>query len=94
MAYPESIRESLAKVEASRSRRLNESVPRFTSQEREDLLYAFHPDYISDAFAELKVGANKGERAPRELAIVLEAPSRVDASLLRQELPETYCDVL
>ncbi len=77
MSYPPAVRESLAKVEASRSRRLRETFPRHAPQERESLLSAFHPDYIADAFREIRLGPNKGDRAPRELADVLEGPSLV-----------------
>ena len=35
MSYPTSIRESLAKVEASRARRAQETYPRLSPQERE-----------------------------------------------------------
>ncbi len=64
MSYPASIRESLEKVEASRAARLQQVFPRLTAQERQDILCAFHPDYIADAFTELRLGPNKGDRAP------------------------------
>ena len=94
MSYPASIRESLEKVEASRAARLQQAFPRLTAQERQDILRAFHPDYIADAFAELRLGPNKGDRAPRELALALEAPALVDPTLLDTALPEDSCDVL
>ena len=101
MSYPPAVRESLAKVEASRSRRLRETFPRHAPQERESLLSAFHPDYIADAFREIRLGPNKGDRAPRELADVLEGPSLVadplqgagQDSILRYP-PDAECDVL
>lgn len=65
MSYPASIRESLEKVEASRAARLQQVFPRLTAQERQDILCAFHPDYIADAFTELRLGPNKGDRAAR-----------------------------
>jgi len=99
MSYPAEMRESLAKVEASRQNRLNETFPKLNPQEREHILHTFHPDYISDAFREIRVGPNKGDRAPLELVNTLEASSILvqDASrlekILRQE-PDASCDVL
>lgn len=94
MSYPTQIRESLEKVEATRPGRAQETYPRFSPQEREDVLHIFHPDYISDAFREIRLGPNRGDRAPRELADVLEAASilRPDFDLARE--PDTICDVL
>ena len=99
MSYPVEMRESLAKVEASRSRRLTETYPRLAPQERETILHTFHPDYIADAFREIRVGPNKGDRTPRELAEALEAPSVLEHEgyalddILRLE-PDVRCDVL
>lgn len=99
MTYPAEMRASLDKVEASRPRRLTESFPRLDPQEREAILHTFHPDYIADAFREIRVGPNKGDRTPRELADTLEAPSILEHEgynldeILRQE-PSAFCDVL
>ena len=41
------------------------------------LLKEFHPDYNPDAFAQIKVGANKGQKAPLELAEMLHSTSRL-----------------
>src|SRR5574341_2519154 len=99
MSYPAEMRETLTKVEASRSRRLTETYPRLDPQERHAILHTSHPDYIADAFREIRVGPNKGDRTPQELADTLEAPSilehegyKLDA-ILRQE-PSASCDVL
>ncbi|MEW6568723.1 MAG: FAD-binding protein [Chloroflexota bacterium] len=92
MAHPDSMRESLAKVEASRARRLGETHPRLTPQEREQVLRAYHPDYIPEAFREIRLGPNQGQRAPRELADVLEAGPLIEANLSLE--PAATCDVL
>ena len=94
MSYPSAIRESLAKVEASRTRRLYETYPHVSSQERDILLRAFHPDYITDAFRELRLGPNKGDLTPRELADALEAPPLVTHTDILSVDPDTTCDVL
>jgi len=92
MAYPPDLRESLAKVEASRERRLAETHPRLSPQAREDVLHGFHPDFIADAFREIRLGPNQGERTPRELADTLEgAPRPLPESV---GTADTTCDVL
>lgn len=92
MTYPDTLRESLAKVEASRSQRIGQTYPRLSPQEREEVLHAYHPDYIPEAFREIRVGPNQGDRAPRELADVLEGAPLVDADLALD--PAASCDVL
>lgn len=94
MAYPTAIRESQAKVEATRAKRLLETFSRLPPDERENILHAFHPDYISDAFSELRFGPNKGDRTPRELANALEAPSFIGQDDILSQPPAATCDVL
>jgi succinate dehydrogenase/fumarate reductase flavoprotein subunit len=94
MSYPPSIRESMTKVEASRSSRLSETYPRLSPQEREAILRAFHPDYIEDAFRVLSVGPNKGDRTPRELADALEAAALISPSEVAHQESDAACDVL
>jgi succinate dehydrogenase / fumarate reductase flavoprotein subunit len=99
MTYPTELRASLEKVVASRPHRLTETYPRLEPREREAILHTFHPDYITDAFREIRVGPNTGDRTPRELADILEAPSILEHEcyalddVLRQE-PAARCDVL
>src|SRR3990172_3089866 len=92
MPYPDSLRGSLAKVEASRSKRLQESHPRLSPDGRQDVLRGFHPDYIGEAFREIRMGPDRGDRAPRELADALEAPARLTG--LPPDGPDLACDVL
>lgn len=99
MSYPAEMRESLEKVEASRQKRLSETFPKLDPQERDHILRKFHPDYIAEAFREIRVGPNKGDRAPLELADTLEASpilvqeGRKLEDILRLE-PDASCDVL
>ena len=65
--------ESIKKVEATRKERMATEPRRMTAEEKENLLKAYHPDYREDGFAEIKVGPNKGEKAPKELAELLVA---------------------
>ena len=101
MSYPTAIRESLVKVEASRQRRLTETFPGLSPQDREQILRQFHPDYIAESFSELRVGPNKGDRTPRELAEALEAPSILTSQSVLPAIediltypPDATCDVL
>ena len=73
--YPPDMRESIARVEATRSARLSETFPVLKPDEKQALLERFHPDYIREAMREIRVGPNRGERTPTELADLLEGRS-------------------
>ena len=72
--YPENMMESIKKVEATRAERMATEPRRLSADEKDALLKKFHPDYNPDAFAEIKVGPNKGQKAPLELTKI--APFR------------------
>jgi succinate dehydrogenase / fumarate reductase flavoprotein subunit/L-aspartate oxidase len=44
----------------------------------EELLRAYHPDYLDDSLVTLQVGPNKGDPCHRQLADVLQADARID----------------
>ncbi|GAB4435407.1 MAG: hypothetical protein Kow00120_02210 [Anaerolineae bacterium] len=92
--YTEAMRQSIARVEATRARRLEETFPHIPEAERAALLRAFHPDYAEGAFAALRVGPNKSDRAPRELAAVLEGRAWVDPDAIDLTQVDADCDVL
>lgn len=94
MVYPETLLTSLQKVEASREQRLNQSVPRIVTRERDTLLKTFHPDYIADAFRELRLGPNKGQRAPHELVSLLESPPILNPESVDLDAVDMTVDVL
>ena len=50
---------------------------RMTAEEKENLLKSFHPDYREAGFDEIKVGPNKGQKAPKELADLIHSNSRL-----------------
>ena len=77
--YSENFQKSLAAVEAAREKNIALEPERMTAKQKEDLLAAFHPDYRKDQFSELKIGPNKGDRVPTELAQILQAHSRITA---------------
>jgi len=92
--YSEQFRESLALVEASREKNIALDVPRMMSEEKQNVLSSFHPDYKEDEFSVLKIGANKGDKAPRELAEILQAHSRISSQSVCLEKPDYVTDVL
>ena len=69
--------ESVKKVEATRAERLGTEPRRMTAEEKDALLKEFHPDYREEAFAEIKIGPNKGQKAPKELVHLLHSNSRL-----------------
>ncbi len=92
--YPESYKESLEKVAAKREANAAAEPRRLTAEEKDQLLAENHPDYNEGAFEELKVGANKGEKAPHELAAMLQAHARVHAGDIDLDTPAYETDVL
>ncbi len=94
MSYTEEMRRSIAKVEATRQRRLDEVYPRVGDEEKRELLENYHPDYNAEAFATLKVGPNAGDRTPRELASLLEGRPRVHPDKVDLSRVDLEADVL
>ena len=86
--YPENMMESIKKVEATRAERMATEPRRLSADEKDALLKKFHPDYNPDAFAEIKVGPNKGQKAPLELTKMLHSESR----LLNEKIDLTKID--
>ncbi len=70
--YPPEMQESIRKVEATRARRIKETFPAMSMEEREAILEAFHPDYKEETFHAIRVGVSKGQRMPIELAEIVE----------------------
>ncbi len=85
---------SLALVEQAREKNIALEPERMTAKQKEDLLLAFHPDYKKDRFDTLKIGANKGERVPVELAQILQAHNRITADSVDLTKPHYETDVL
>ena len=69
--------ESVKKVEATREKRMGTEPRRLSAEEKDALLKEFHPDYNPDAFAQIKVGPNKGQKVPKELGHLLHSNSRL-----------------
>ncbi len=83
MAYPESLRNLIKKVEETRPERVEKKkagieVPMLSLDERSEILENFHPDYIPGTRRDLRVGPSKGYAVAHEFADLLESKSRVD----------------
>ena len=86
--YSEKFTKSIKAVEEARDKNISLEPRRMTAQEKEDLLKAYHPDYKTDEFEELKIGPNKGDKVPYELAEILQAHSRISADSVDLEKPD------
>ncbi|MFT5873502.1 MAG: succinate dehydrogenase/fumarate reductase flavoprotein subunit [Clostridium sp.] len=92
--YTAEMRELIKKVEATRPERLGVQFPRMSAQEKVDILEQNYPDYKSDQFKNLRVGPNKGSKAPLELAQLLEGKSRLQNLDMDLTKPDYDVDVL
>ena len=92
--YSERFQNSIKAVEAAREKNIALEPDRMTAQQKEDLLAAYHPDYKKDEFEELKIGPNKGQMVPKELAEMLQAHSRITAESVDLSTPDYDVDVL
>ena len=92
--YGKEFQESIKKVEAARDNNTVFEPRRMTAEEKEKLLATFHPDYKENEFEVLKMGPNKGEKVPTELAEILQAHSRITADSVDLTKPDYETDVL
>lgn len=92
--YNEEMLESIKKVEANRASNAALEPRRMTADEKTQLLATYHPDYKTSEFTELKIGPNKGEKVPNELAELLQANSRIKDMKLDLSSPDYDVDVL
>lgn len=92
--YTNEMLESAKKVAAARKANAELEPRRMTADEKEKLLATFHPDYKKSEFAELKIGPNKGEKVPLELADLLQGNSRIDPAKIDLSRVDYEADVL
>ncbi len=92
--YTDEMLESMKKVAANRNSNAAMEPRRMTAEEKDNLLAAFHPDYKKSEFAELKMGPNKGEKVPIELASLLQGKSRIENYPVDLSSPDYDADVL
>ncbi len=91
MAYPDYMRRSIEVVEETRDSRIGKEFPRMTPEEREEVLREYHPDYREGAKRRLRIGPNKGDLMPHEVADLLEAHPLVTPEEI--DLSDIYYDV-
>lgn len=92
--YTDEMLASIKKVEAQRVKNAAVKPARMTADEKRKLLAAYHPDYKQDEFAVLKIGPNKDEKVPTELAELLQANSRIDGMDIDLDKIDYDVDVL
>jgi succinate dehydrogenase/fumarate reductase flavoprotein subunit len=92
--YPAYLEENIHIIGDTRVRRLIENIPRLDEVDKTALLHRYHPDYIRSSMRKLKVGVNKGDLTPVELADLLEGNSRIDPAKFDPSSPDYNVDVL
>ena len=92
--YPEYMLETIETVENTRDRRLKETFQLMRLEEREEILKKFHPDYKKEAKRPIKVGPNKGDLMPHEVADLLEAHPLIKPEDIDLSKPDFDVDVL
>jgi succinate dehydrogenase/fumarate reductase flavoprotein subunit len=89
--YPESMQASIRKLEETRLSRAQQEIPMLSLKERQELLREFHPDFREGGRREIKVGINRGERVPNELADLFEGvnairPEKIDLTRVKDDV--------
>ena len=93
--YPDHMRASIEKVEATRARRLKEgTLAPMSAEERAEILENWHPDYKADQKRDVAVGPSKGARMPHEVADLLEAYPAVDPEAIDLSKPDFNVSIL
>ena len=94
MSYPQELQKSIEKLVSTRPQRLKQTIPLLSPDNKEKLLKDFHPDYKPGTQRKLKLGANKNDFTPHELAGIIESYSRIDAKTVDLSKPDFRTDVL
>ena len=92
--YPEYMHESIRKVERTREARLGNLVEQMSPEERERVLGDFHPDFTSGGKRKIRVGHNRGDLAPVEVADQLEAFPLIDEKEIDLDSVDIETDIL
>ncbi len=94
MAYPSHFDETLNLVKDTRRFRKKQEMKRLADAERRDLIESYHPDYRAEGMELLRIGSNRGDRVPGELAKALESYSIFEAGRLNLSAPDYITDIL
>lgn len=94
MSYPHMMQASIRMVHQTRDRRLMDEFPELTVEEKDQLLRQYHPDFNQAVKSRLRIGCNRNDLVPKELADFLEAPSQLDIESDRLDRIDYQTDVL
>ena len=99
MPYPESLKQLIKKVEATRPARVKKKeagteFPALSLEARKEVLELYHPDVKEEGRREINVGPNKGYRICHEMVDLLEARSRVNPENIDLSKIDYETDVL
>ena len=87
--------DELAKIVAEkREANIKFEATRLTAEEKDTILKENHPDNIPSQFEQIKIGPNKGEKAPVELTKVLEGKPRLSSKDVNLDNIDYEADVL
>ncbi|MBU2568311.1 MAG: FAD-binding protein [Elusimicrobia bacterium] len=97
MPYPQEMQKSTQKIVSTRSQRIKQTFQRLSPEEKEKLLRGFHPDYKPGTQRKLKLGPNKNDFTPYEIADMIESYSRLSPDEFNKidlSKPDFQVDVL
>lgn len=99
MPYPDSLKQLIKRVEATRPERIErkkagEEFPALSLDNRHKVLHAFHPDVKTEGRRPISCGPNKGYSICHEMVDLLEAKSRVKPSDVNLKKVDYETDVL
>ena len=92
--YTGIMKESAEKVAAKRKENAAFEPRRMSAEEKDAVLREYHPDHITEQFTELTIGPNKGEKAPLELAEILQGMPRIEPEKIDLTKADYETDVL
>ncbi|MDR4466821.1 MAG: hypothetical protein MRJ68_00805 [Nitrospira sp.] len=64
-------------VHETRDARRKQTIPKFSSADRDQLIHKYHPDFRASAYRPIRFGPNEGEKTVVELATLLEGDSSI-----------------
>ena len=97
--YTPELKELIKKVEATRPQRVerarkNQHFPALNMEQRKEWLSKYHPDYKNEGRRAVKIGPNKGDVFPEEVANLLESKSRINPKNIDLTKTDYETDVL
>ncbi len=94
MSYYNLFEDGIKQVEATREERLGKTFDALDLKGRDELLKAFHPDFIAKEKRALRIGPNKQDSIAHEIADIVESYSFIDPDKINLDKIEYDVDVL